>query len=61
MVCCFLAAFLHLLWKLLERIWPEDDIELAPDFPSAVLTQMEASVVVFGQGMRSRPPVSRSP
>lgn len=34
-VCCFLAAMLHLLWRLLERIWPAQDIELAPEFPSA--------------------------
>lgn len=36
-VCCFLAAMLHLLWRLLERIWPAEDIELAPEFPSARL------------------------
>ena len=34
-VCCFLAAMLHLLWRLLERIWPSQDVELAPEFPSA--------------------------
>lgn len=34
-VCCFLAAMLHLLWRLLERIWPSQDIELAPEFPSS--------------------------
>lgn len=34
-VCCFLSAMLHLLWRLLERIWPSQDVELAPEFPSA--------------------------
>ena len=36
-VCCFLAALLHLLWRLLERIWPAEDVELAPEFPSTRL------------------------
>lgn len=43
-VCCFLAAMLHLLWRLLERIWPAQDVELAPEFPSARLaTGFEAN------------------
>lgn len=33
-VSCFLAAMIYLLWRLLERIWPSQDIELAPEFPS---------------------------
>ena len=36
-VCCFLAAMLHLMWLVLERVWPAEDIELAPEFPSTCL------------------------
>ncbi|CAM9581657.1 unnamed protein product, partial [Choristocarpus tenellus] len=33
-VACFVAALLHLLWRLLERLWPLETVELAPDFLS---------------------------
>lgn len=43
LVSCFMATLVHLLWRLIERIWPEEDIELSPEFPSVVLAPFKTN------------------
>lgn len=38
-LCCFTVAVLHLVWRVIEWVWPEQDVELARDFPASLATQ----------------------
>ncbi|TFJ80073.1 hypothetical protein NSK_008631 [Nannochloropsis salina CCMP1776] len=33
-LCCFAVSVMYLAWRVIEWIWPREDIELAHEFPS---------------------------
>lgn len=37
-ICCCIAAVDHMYWRWLEWRAPAHRLEIAPDFPSAVIT-----------------------
>lgn len=32
-LCCFSVAVMHLMWRVIEWLWPAGDVEIARDFP----------------------------
>jgi len=33
-LCCFTVSVMYLVWRIIEWVWPRDEIEPARDFPS---------------------------
>lgn len=33
-LCCFTVSVMYLVWRIIEWVWPRDEIEVARDFPS---------------------------
>lgn len=33
-LCCFVVSVMYLVWRIIEWVWPRDEIEVARDFPS---------------------------
>ena len=33
-LCCFTVSVMYLVWRIIEWVWPRDEVEIARDFPS---------------------------
>ena len=40
-VFCGIVAIDYLVWRAIEWIWPHDQIDIAPDFPAEMLTELD--------------------